>query len=92
MSDRSEKQTHQLVLHPSVARLAIEMQRKLDRDRHKPGWAESAVPLAYFVARLLEELREMQAADMDDVWAEAADVANFAMMYADRKTRDDRAT
>lgn len=73
---------YRLRLHPSIARLAWQMQRKLDRDQHKSGWLDGT-PAWHFISRLFEEVDEMRRAPECEVWLEAADVANFAMMYAD---------
>jgi hypothetical protein len=76
--------TYTLLLHPCVARLAVAMQNKLWANTHKGGWHKCA--LRWLRARVVSETLEMVQAPDEDVWREAADVANFAMMYADRRT------
>lgn len=62
------------------------MERKLRANAHKGGWR--ACSDAYLLRRLGEEKAELVAAirrgaARAEVLAEAADVANFAMMIAD---------
>lgn len=66
-----------------VARFAALMERELRANDHKGGWqADSPVSL---VCRLKDETQELvrAIAGEGNVAAEAADVANFAMMIAD---------
>lgn len=70
----------------AVLRLASEMARKLEANAHKGGWA--SCPLPYLTKRLSQEVAELKRAirankSREDVLAECADVANFAMMIAD---------
>jgi NTP pyrophosphatase (non-canonical NTP hydrolase) len=77
---------------PEVQRFAVLMERKLRDNDHKAGWhGDAAVEL---LARLVEESGELasflvnhrglpMSAWRQRVAAEAADVANFAMMIAD---------
>lgn len=74
---------------PVVQRFAEEMEAKLAANDHKPDWRNFAPE--YLLARLHDEMVELAKAMWDheygldvDVVAEAADVANFAMMIADR--------
>lgn len=81
---------------PWVLAFARRMEAKLEANRHKgdrEGWLSDR-PRALF-ERLTEEVRELRLAlrldkprwyergEIDEVTAEAADVANFAMMIAD---------
>jgi phosphoribosyl-ATP pyrophosphohydrolase len=68
------------------------MIHKLDQNRHKgnrAGWMNvDRFPDAEITMRLLDEaielIRAVNAGDTDAILREAADVANFAMMIADR--------
>lgn len=71
--------------------LAQAMQAKLDANLHKLHWAHPEVTTDYLLGRLEEEVQELRDTLADyrhpsEVWAEAADVANFAAMLADRTT------
>lgn len=70
-----------------VATLAAHQRGKLRANRHKRSWRESDVE--YLIDRLLDEVEELLQAVRDRqsperIWGEAADVANFAGMIADR--------
>ena len=79
-------------LRPEVRIFAAHMERKLRKNDHKAGW-DNALP-AEMEGRLDEEVAGLhQAVDairgygpsrvrVVDVWEEAADVGNFAMMLA----------
>ena len=77
-----------------VQTLAAAMQSKLAKNRGKRHW-QDATP-AYLIDRLRQEVEEFEqaiggyleegSADEDDVWNEAADVANFTAMLADNAT------
>ena len=79
---------------PIVLDFAAKMEEKLDANRHKGdqyGWRKK--PTDALIDRLLDEVEELRrAADQHhhsgmsyrNVDREAADVANFAMMVADR--------
>jgi len=77
-------------LRPSVRWFAGVMEQRLrefDTQRGKRGWRDDP-PQALF-GRLVEEGLELQKAvdrliEGDSIIREAADVANFAMMIADR--------
>lgn len=69
-----------------VLQFAEMMEQKLDANRHKgnrEGWAK--IPPRELLRLLRREVRELDEAINlgGDVAAEAADVANFAMMIAD---------
>lgn len=73
---------------PWVLGFALEMERKLSKNRHKgdrEGWVDESSD--WLLGRLKEELSELRKAALngtdEDVRGEAADVANFAMMIAD---------
>lgn len=60
------------------------MQKKLDENAHKSHWSEMAShELWLLFLKECIELRDDQ--DPENVGMEAADVANFAFMYAERR-------
>lgn len=65
------------------------MLRKLERNRGKLHWRDAEVRDTYLINRLREELMELEEAvasgSAQRTWDEAADVANFAAMLADRR-------
>lgn len=75
-----------------VSRMAYEMQAKLAQHSDRPHWRTSEK--GYLFERMVEEGAELLDAinrgTADEVWAEAADVANFAAMLADSCSADDR--
>ena len=81
-------------LRPEVAAFAQEMERKLRANDHKEHW--SALSRQRLFMRLTQERTELRRAcergDPVEILAEAADVANFAMMIADnaRSPSDER--
>lgn len=79
MSTREEEQE-------LVTRMAVNMETKLAASRAKnhEHWREPS--MAFLIRRLLEEVGELIGATRQDAWSEAADVANFAAMIADRIT------
>lgn len=70
-------------LRPEVRAFAAAMEKQLRANDHKGGWQEEKV--LWLLGRLREETDELSNAleCRDCVLAEAADVANFAMMIAD---------
>jgi len=67
----------------AVEALAQAMIAKLDKNAHKRHWSE--VPLLHLLQRLAEEVKELEEAPtLEDVRAEAVDIANFAMMIFER--------
>ncbi len=66
---------------------AQQMEQKLRENDHKGGWHHNKAP--ELVSRLLEEVAELRTAltqpGSAETVAEAADVANFAMMIADNR-------
>lgn len=64
-------------------RLRSEMLVKLEANRGKRHWQDAE--FYYLFSRLTEEVLELKEAwdNGGDVWAEAADVANFAAFIAD---------
>lgn len=69
---------------PEVLAFAGEMERKLRQNDHKLHWRECALP--YLRSCLDGEVAELRAANsLDAIRAEAADVANLAMMIADQQ-------
>lgn len=72
-------------LRPVVRAFARAMEQELKANDHKGGWHDCDP--AWLLGRLREETDELAgavAAGGPDVLAEAADVANYAMMIADR--------
>lgn len=71
-----------------VSRMAGEMTVKLAENRGKRHWKDADI--MYLEKRLLEETIELVEAVTNggDVWAEAADVANFAAFIADNVTEE----
>lgn len=70
----------------TVAKLLGMMRLKLAENRHKQNWLSQTLEHLRFC--LLQELREIDDAiddckTPDEIWREAADVANLAMMIAD---------
>ena len=65
------------------------MNEQLYINKHKGGWKH--LDDSYLLARLMEELGELAVAieygiNKKDIIKEAADVANFAMMIADKRS------
>lgn len=73
-----------------AGRMALEMQAKLADNRGKLHWRHPDVDDGYLVERLADEVLEMLDAPPTEVWSEAADVANFAAMIADRREASGR--
>lgn len=90
-----------VTLRPEVLQFAVEMEKKLQANDHKTPWDKDS--LGWLLKRLKEELVEAEEAskaigpadyageDIDELCAAAirewADVANFAMMLADKIRR-----
>ncbi len=70
-----------------VDRLADHMRMKLFANRDRPHWHQSDIEFLY--GRLIEECEELLWAAFEGkgVWEEAADVANFAAMIADKEVK-----
>lgn len=87
--ERSKARPISIIVRPTVAAFAVQMELKLRENDHKPHWREST--LDYLEGRLQEEVDELIAelsyaffdGDSHNVVMEAADVANFAMFIAD---------
>ena len=74
------------IIENSVNQFAHQMKRELLKHLDRPGWKREKVE--YLLARLTIELNELATAIMnnlerDEIKAECADVANFAMMISD---------
>lgn len=76
---------------------AKEMENKLQENDHKGGWQDESYSSLFNM--LEKEVRELCSAlidnrsagsELEDVRSEAADVANFAMMIADKARRERR--
>jgi hypothetical protein len=76
-------------LRPEVEAFAVAMETELRANDHKGGWKRKhpSDPCPFYsedcLDRLDEEVSELRKATKETTLAEAADVANFAMMYAD---------
>jgi NTP pyrophosphatase (non-canonical NTP hydrolase) len=81
---------HEVDTREEVRWFAVQMEAKLKENDHKGGWDNCQY--RYLLDRLREEVDELiqafwdQEKTTEDIVSEAADVANFAMMIAD-KTR-----
>ncbi len=73
-----------------VDRLATVMKQKLREKEPRPSWREQPLPVSVYFSWIVQEMHELLDAKGEEVWREAADVANMAMIYADVKTRGDR--
>ncbi len=82
MSDRLEEET-------LVGNMSVAMLTKLDMHSDRPHWLSEDTTDGYLFVRLLEEVVELRE---NPSWSEAADVANFAAMIADRSVRLDALT
>jgi hypothetical protein len=73
-----------LDVRPEVARFALLMEAKLRANDHKRPWRHC--PLQYLSMRLTQERKELAEAiaTKTGVGEECADIANFAMMVADK--------
>ncbi|MGG4449621.1 hypothetical protein [Brevibacillus porteri] len=77
-------------IHPreQVRWFAGQMEAKLQENDHKGGWEKCQFPFLY--RRLIEEVQELRVAyedqskSLEEMIRESADVANFAMMIADK--------
>ena len=69
---------------PCVQWFANEMQRELHANNHKTGWDN--LSQKWLLNRLKQEVGELERAveSGKNIVSEAADVANFAMMIADK--------
>lgn len=72
-------------IRPEVLKFALIMEAKLKENEHKDGW--ELCDYSYLTRRLHNELQELKRkiakdAPETEIWREAADVANFAMMIA----------
>ena len=82
------------MMRNEVIEHASRMEERLKENDHKGGWLTCS--FEYLVRRLREEVDELDTAlnwdSSDDPIAEAADVANFAMMIADKAIRKTKET
>lgn len=74
-------------LRPEVLAFAIAMERKLRTQDAASGQSWKDADIDYLLDRLADEVVELNGAVVDGahVLGEAVDVANFAMMVADRR-------
>ena len=72
--------------YESLLWFAQQMGEKLDENDHRLGWHAYGVTTGYLLRRLSQEIGELRRAieKRGDVIHECADVANYAMMIADR--------
>lgn len=75
---------------PEVLRMAKFMEKKLFANSDKGGWR--GMSNQFLSMRITQEKKELiraiqQFRTPDEVWAEAADISNFAMMLADNYER-----
>jgi NTP pyrophosphatase (non-canonical NTP hydrolase) len=79
-------QVNDIEIRPKVMAFARLMEVALRKNDHKGGWKECSE--AYLFTRLIEEAGELGKAMLSflegSVGNEAVDVANFAMMLADK--------
>lgn len=81
-----------------VVEFSLDMEEQLAKNDHKGGWDDLSIP--HLMSRLAEEYAELTRVlqqpcsyeedikrDAEDIIAEAADVANFAMMIAGKVRR-----
>lgn len=75
---------HKIEPRTSVQRFAEQMELALRRNSHKDGWSRCSS--RYLFRRMREEIEELSRAKPQTIAKvqEAADVANFAMMIADK--------
>ena len=71
----------ELDVRAQVARFALAMEEQLLKNDWKGGWADMADEEIF--DRIDEEVLELKTASTVTLLVEAADVANFCMMYAD---------
>ncbi|ARF70707.1 hypothetical protein B7C51_24855 (plasmid) [Paenibacillus larvae subsp. pulvifaciens] len=77
----------EIKLRPEVQWFAEQMELKLRENDHKGGWADCLIE--HLLRQVPREYRELLKALLwddlpDEVIREAADIANYAMMIADR--------
>jgi NTP pyrophosphatase (non-canonical NTP hydrolase) len=75
-----------------VALLGHHQGKKLRANADRKIWTETPLPVLFY--RLLEEVEELKEAldlkkDAEEIWKEAADVANFAAMIADSVSQNE---
>lgn len=90
MSDQTPTVSTRQEEHALADHMATTMERKLAENRGKLHWRHPSVDEGYLIVRLVEEVAELievvTVGVIDgDAWSEAADVANFAAMLADRQ-------
>lgn len=78
--------TEEIKVRNSVDWFAKQMERKLKKNDHKGGWKRCE--LQYLSMRLTQERKELTEAiaskDTQKIIDECADIANFALMIADK--------
>ena len=78
-----------IVCRPEVVAFAIEMEKKLRENDHKPGWHQDhhEALLNRTSQELCELVKSCELGTDYEVVAEAADVANFVMFIADNRMK-----
>ena len=74
-------------LRPEILWFAEQMEKKLQSNDYKGGWNDCSIK--YLLYSLKEEIKELsdelnQKSNSSNIIKEAADIANFAMMIADK--------
>jgi len=77
-------------MRQSVVDFALAMERELQTNDHKDGWADLSPK--WLLNRMRQEMGELasaieQKSNVEHIESEAADVANFAMMIAENYRR-----
>jgi len=79
-----------VVNHPALHTLVRRMLEKLEANEHKGGW--ESCDTQWLLDQVRGEIEELIVAweegTADEVLSEAADVANFVMMFADNVGRE----
>ncbi|UOF80423.1 triphosphate pyrophosphohydrolase mazG-like domain protein [Caudoviricetes sp.] len=86
----AKEDTGNQTLRPVVSWFAEEMEKRLTKNDHKPGWDSDSFEALF--KRLNDEALELEMAYYggspdDEFIQEAADIANFAMMIADNASK-----
>ncbi len=71
----------------AVAWFSAEMMRKLERDLRKGDWEKDSSLLSGLLAELAEMCDALGSGTPAQIVQECADVANFALMIADKARR-----
>ena len=84
MMDKSSQELYDVIVGTrKVEAFGQAMKKKLAENSSKGNWKDC--PLDYLIARLHQEIDELDKADDSELLNEAADIANFLMMYCDNR-------